>query len=206
MALCPSGPHEMLSLIEAGLDVFMDDWTATLSSIGVALDFSFAALPDEAQDKAEKQELGINLFDDVNADRFIPLASEGLYSRSINRYGSEALGDAPTRGYVHHLLHSHEMTSHVLLAMHNTCVMDLFMSDIRDSIKAGQFREDKQRFEKTYSEKLSCLKDAREEYDRVNRERGKGRLKGLGQDRRDLGTPKEEQERMSVVDPVASTS
>jgi hypothetical protein len=187
-------------LLEAGVDLFLDDWTTSLSSIGVALDFSFASPGKKGAgyDEPHKRELGINLFDDVNADRFVPLTSEALHSRLLDTYGSEALGDSPTRGYVHHLLHSHEMTSHVLLAMHNTCVMDLFMRDVRGSIKSGRFTEDKRRFEEMYSEELGCLKAARAEYDRVNKERGKGRLKGLGQDRRDLGTPKDEQERMKA--------
>lgn len=206
LALCPAGPHEMLRLLELGVDMFMDEWTTVLSSVGVALDFSFASSDgqSEAVERSGRRQLGINLFDDSNSDQFVPLSRPALHACLEQTYGLEALGDSPTRGYVHHLLHSHEMTSHVLLAMHNTCIMDLFMRDVRASIQAGCFAEDKKRFERTYAEALDCLEAARTEYARVNRERGKGRLKGLGQERKELDTPIEEQERMSVVDPVSA--
>ena len=191
LVLCPQGPHEILRLIAGnGIDLLMDAWSTDLSTIGVALNFCFSMRndPESVQEdsKVKKQcDLGINLFSDSYASDFATLASSDLRTRLVKAYSPEALGDEPTRAYVHHLLHTHEMTSHVLLAMHNTCVMDLFMAGIRDSIRNGTFQRHKEAFEDVYMEKMQCETEAREAWRKVHRERGKGRLKGLGQERRD---------------------
>lgn len=199
--MCPNGPHEILSLVaESGVDLFMDEWSSAMSSIGIALDF---VLDPTAASDSGVRELGINLFDDKYAKDFSPLARPATMKMLEERYGSEALGDIPTKAYLHHLLQTHEMTSHVLLAMHNTCIMDLFAYSIRENIKNGTFPQAREIFEKTYTRRLSAWSEATAEWSRVNRERGKGRLKGLGQERKSDGlpTPPSEQERMSFDDP-----
>jgi hypothetical protein len=209
LALCPNGPHEILAMIARnGIDLFMDEWSSALSSMGVALDFMLPSASEVTEtSKQGTLELGINLFDDKYARDFTPLGNSELAAALEERYGAEPLGDRPTKAYIHHLLQTHEMTSHVLLAMHNTCVMDLFMHSIRASIEDGTFSKRKQIFEKTYTRRLSAWTEASEEWSRVNRERGKGRLKGLGQERKPDAnvegdaTPIGEQERMSFEDP-----
>lgn len=204
LALCPNGPHEMLSLIAAnGIDLFMDEWSSAMSSIGIALDFMLDTASNAKEESAPSQQLGINLFDDKYARDFSPLAGPATMQALEERYGAEALGDLPTKAYLNHLLHTHEMTSHVLLAMHNTCIMDLFAHQIRKSIQNGTFEQKRDLFEKTYTRRLTAWSEASAEWSRVNRERGKGRLKGLGQERRSDGepTPPSEQERMSFDDP-----
>ncbi|KAK9894458.1 tRNA-guanine transglycosylase [Cystobasidium minutum MCA 4210] len=204
LALCPNGPHEILALVASnGVDLFMDEWSSAMSSIGIALDFTFGSTIEGESDTGAKKELGINLFDDKYARDFSPLASPATMQKLETRYGSEALGDLPTKAYLHHLLQTHEMTSHVLLAMHNTCIMDLFAQSIREAIKNGTFYPAKEVFENAYSRRVSAWSEASAEWARVNRERGKGRLKGLGQERRSDGeaTPPSEQERMSFDDP-----
>lgn len=85
-----------------------------------------------------------------------------------------------TRAYIHHLLHTHEMSSHALLAMHNLTVIDAFFAGIRKVLNKPDgneaFAAETGRFNATYDEKLSVLKDARMDWARVDRERGKGRL------------------------------
>lgn len=201
LALCPNGPHEMLELVaSSGVDLFMDEWSSAMSSIGIALDFLLETSKTESTDK---RELGINLFDDKYARDFTPLAGPATMQLLEAHYGSEALGDLPTKAYLHHLLQTHEMTSHVLLAMHNICIMDLFAHSIREAIKNGTFEEAREAFKNTYSRRVSAWSEASAEWSRVNKERGKGRLKGLGQERRSDGeaTPPSEQERMSFDDP-----
>jgi tRNA-guanine family transglycosylase len=51
-----------------------------------------------------------------------------------------------TRGYIHHLINTHEMLADVLLNMHNQHQYALFFGGIRDSIQAGKFDEYKERF------------------------------------------------------------
>lgn len=204
LALCPGGPHEVLELVSThGLDLFMDEWSTALSSVGIALDFKLGGSAEEqALDAQTQQTLGISLFDSKYARDFTPLASPATMELLKSRYGSEALGDLPTKAYLYHLLHAHEMTSHVLLAMHNTCVMDLFMASIRDAIREGKLQKYKALFDKTYTRKLQAWEEANAHWAQVNSERGKGRLKGLGQERRSEGAdaPVGEQERMSFQD------
>ena len=45
--------------------------------------------------------------------------------------GTEELASPYKRAYVHHLLHTHEMSAHALLAMHNLTIMDAFMCGVR---------------------------------------------------------------------------
>lgn len=182
--LCPKSPHEILRLVARnGIDLFMDEWSSAMSNVGVSLDFCFPIISPD--DVGKRSELGHNLFSDIYGLDFRGLASSGIQTHLIEKYGSRALGDVPTRAYVHHLLHTHEMTSHVLLAMHNTCVMDLFISGIRASLRDGTFDKDRVDFEQLYVEELHCLEEARVAWGRVHRERGKGRLKGLGQERKE---------------------
>lgn len=223
LAACPQAPHEILRLVaNNGIDLFIDEWSSTLSGLGIALNFQFPipshtsnGTGSEGGGRIEvQQDLGINLFDVGYVDAFDPLGSAPLMSSLASAgYSGETLGDLPTRAYLHHLLHTHEMTAHVLLAMHNTCVMDYFMACVRQSIARGTLEEDVEAFHAFYSEELVCLRQAKESWSKVNRERGKGRLKGLGQERREdtdtpsgagstqTGTPAAEQERMSFKDP-----
>jgi queuine/archaeosine tRNA-ribosyltransferase len=85
-----------------------------------------------------------------------------------------------TRAYIHHLLHTHEMSSHTLLVMHNLTVMDAFFTGVRDILRrrdgAVMFREEVVRFRSTYDENMVVLEEARREWAMVERARGKGRL------------------------------
>ena len=85
-----------------------------------------------------------------------------------------------TRSYIHHLLHTHEMSSHSLLMMHNLSVMDAFFAGVRtvlsDPNGANIFAVEVERFQTTYDETLAVLKDAHTTWSKVERERGKGRL------------------------------
>jgi hypothetical protein len=42
-----------------------------------------------------------------------------------------------TRGYVHHLLHTHEMSAHTLLTAHNLAILDAFFAGIRSVLGLG---------------------------------------------------------------------
>lgn len=85
-----------------------------------------------------------------------------------------------SRAYIHHLLHTHEMSSHTLLAMHNLAVMDRFFSDIYKILSGvdgeTRFRDEVEKFHETYDERLLILDEAQAQWVGVERERGKGRL------------------------------
>jgi len=61
-----------------------------------------------------------------------------------------------TRAYVHHLLHTHEMSAHTLLALHNLAVLDTFFAGVRRvlSEQPERFSEEITRFGKTYDGNL----------------------------------------------------
>lgn len=62
---------------------------------------------------------------------------------------------AHTRAYVHHLLHTHEMSAHALLTTHNLSVVDQFFTDIRSVLERGGvdgFREEVRKFRDWYDD------------------------------------------------------
>lgn len=62
---------------------------------------------------------------------------------------------AHTRAYIHHLLHTHEMSAHALLTMHNLSVVDRFFADIRNILErdgVDRFREEVQKFRDWYDD------------------------------------------------------
>jgi queuine/archaeosine tRNA-ribosyltransferase len=85
-----------------------------------------------------------------------------------------------TRAYLHHLLHTHEMSSHSLLAMHNLTVFDAFLSGVRVVLSqpdgATQFTAQVDKFVELYDEDMKVFEDARKNWTEVEMARGKGRL------------------------------
>ena len=83
-----------------------------------------------------------------------------------------------TRAYVHHLLSTHEMAAHTLLALHNLAVLDTFFSGVRRvlSEQPEVFSQEITRFEQIFDEKLGVLAEARKAWTEVSLARGKGRL------------------------------
>ncbi|PIL23746.1 hypothetical protein GSI_13496 [Ganoderma sinense ZZ0214-1] len=85
------------------------------------------------------------------------------------------------RAYVHHLLHTHEMSAHSLLVMHNLTVFAAFLSGIREVLRHGdtagdEFDREVARFEETYDERMSLWNEAERMWLEVEHARGKGRL------------------------------
>ncbi|KAI0327162.1 hypothetical protein GY45DRAFT_1327987 [Cubamyces sp. BRFM 1775] len=89
-----------------------------------------------------------------------------------------ALQPPMTRAYVHHLLHTHEMSAHALLAMHNITVFSAFLDGIRTTIARGpeEFAREVGQFERTYDEEGVLWSEAEAMWLQVERARGKGRL------------------------------
>ncbi|CAA7271251.1 unnamed protein product [Cyclocybe aegerita] len=83
-----------------------------------------------------------------------------------------------TRAYIHHLLHTHEMSAHALLVMHNLEVLDAFFAGIRVVLSdtPEKWDEEVQRFEWTYDASMRVCVEARERWREIDLARGKGRL------------------------------
>ena len=93
-----------------------------------------------------------------------------------------------TRAYIHHLLHTHEMTAHTFLVSHNLSVLEAFFRGIRNLLTAdietqsNSFVAEVQRFVEVYDEDALCgitgvLEAGRTSWRVVEDMRGKGRLK-----------------------------
>ncbi|KAH9968074.1 tRNA-guanine(15) transglycosylase-like protein [Russula dissimulans] len=196
-------PHEILALIrDIGIDLFDAHWAQRAADLGVALDFAFPA-PTGISDVAPR-EIGHNLYDNRYSHDFSPFAdalrscaAEGdkrppctcmacAPSRPSEPLKHSKVDEVPplhapapvTRAYVHHLLQTHEMSAHALLALHNLSVLDVFFAGVRRvlSDQPEAFPQEIARFEQTYDEKLGVLAEARTDWTEVSLVRGKGRL------------------------------
>lgn len=173
-----AGPHDILTLLsDVGIDLIIDEWSSSCATLGVGLDFTFPAPAS-----ATKLDIGHNFFDLKFARQYIPLSG----SAPVDETKGGSFGpEAPTQAYTHHLLQSHELTAHVILALHNQYVMETFFSAIRSVLDDGEdrFEEEVKRFGEVYEESMGgafsggeyrCRVEAREERKRVDKERGKG--------------------------------
>ncbi|KZP23473.1 hypothetical protein FIBSPDRAFT_1042913 [Athelia psychrophila] len=88
-----------------------------------------------------------------------------------------------SRAYIHHLLHTHEMSAHALLVMHNLAVLDAFFAGVRAVLRSKPksassfgFAGEVERFVRRYEEGAGVFERARGMWAGVDRARGKGRL------------------------------
>lgn len=96
-----------------------------------------------------------------------------------------------TRAYIHHLLHTHEMSAYALLESHNAAVIASFFSGIRktlstslasradsgDGPRMDVFSKEITNFIAYYGLPCSILEEATREWEAVEKSRGKGSLK-----------------------------
>ncbi|KAF9552267.1 tRNA-guanine transglycosylase [Agrocybe pediades] len=205
-------PHEILRYIrDVGVDLFDAHWAQRAADIGVALDFEFPVRQAGKRDIGHNLYDSQYTFDFGSfADAFRGAAAESNEkpvcpclacsplsppSRLYHGYDTpDVSGEAPrtplvpqphfTRAYVHHLLHTHEMSAHTLLTMHNLTVLDLFFAGIRDVLSSSPatFDEEVEKFVQTYRDVVSSdgipgvFEAAKESWKQVEMARGKGRL------------------------------
>ncbi|ESK95789.1 trna-guanine transglycosylase family protein [Moniliophthora roreri MCA 2997] len=155
------GPHDMLTLIrDVGIDMFGAEWAVKLAQWGVALDFEFPAPAQAGSDavsgpppqarKDGKRDIGHNIYHVCYRTDFTPLinsqstlqchciACKPLSCETVIRHSVvDAEPEFPdsnashTRAYIHHLLHTHEMSAHSLLVSHNVEVISMFLAGVR---------------------------------------------------------------------------
>ncbi|MBW0526092.1 hypothetical protein O181_065807 [Austropuccinia psidii MF-1] len=166
------GPHEILKLIkDLGVDLFVDDWTSDLSTSGVALTFRFGRdLLNVSNQLGPLEPIGLNLFEEQFATDFAPL---------------DLVEATPpiTRAYIHHLLHTHELSAHVYLSIHNHNAMSSFTKQIRSLLSQDSYAFYKavERFYATYEsippgfQRYQVHESAKQMSKSVEAKRGKGR-------------------------------
>ena len=147
-----SNPVEVLEAVGIGVDVFDTAYVEMVTRAGLALCFptdgvgAFAATEtaahregrDEGRDEGREGEQ----FTHHDGTKL------NLWSTRYKLDRSPMVHDCPcgscrehTRGYVHHLLVTHEMTAWVLLEQHNVYHMQRFFASIRKAIREGVFDE-----------------------------------------------------------------
>jgi queuine tRNA-ribosyltransferase len=199
-------PHEVLRLIASvGIDLFDAHWAQRASDFGVALDFTFPVpssfSPGLRVRDNGKYDIGHNLYDASYTHDFSPLGSKSCNCRacapvapsskilhgvdgpsytgdSVSTHQEPRIKPSFMRSYVHHLLHTHEMSAHSLLALHNLSVLYDFFVSIRTVIRdrAEEWEEQVKRFMDMYDENLQVFDEARIMWKDVDLARGKGRL------------------------------
>ncbi|KAF8653657.1 hypothetical protein AX16_003808 [Volvariella volvacea WC 439] len=199
-------PHEILYLVrDVGIDLFDAQWAQKAANIGIALDFQFPVpASGPLMLRNGKRDLGHNLYDTQYAHDFSSFASsfvdgdaitcpcaacspatpsDKIQHSGVDERGPEVTknGNSPyTKAYVHHLLHTHEMSAHSLLVMHNLTVVDAFFAGIRSILAKDSdgtlFAEEVNKFAAHYDEELEVFKEARVNWREVDLARGKGRL------------------------------
>ncbi|KIO28304.1 hypothetical protein M407DRAFT_71991 [Tulasnella calospora MUT 4182] len=204
-------PHDILQFIQSGLDLFDSHFAQQAADWGVALDFRFRA--PSSQPDAAAVDIGVNLYDTEHEMAFNRLAtslrggaeqddaslpicpciactpkfsSTPILHSSLDEAPAGEEGPEPpfTRGYIHHLLHTHEMTAHVLLAAHNLSVLSRFFADIRAFLAEvssapdaeERFNAEVRKFGEQYKRPDELMRKAKVNWEEVNLARGKGRL------------------------------
>jgi queuine tRNA-ribosyltransferase len=188
-----ASPHEILRLIrDVGVDVFDAKWVQDAAHVGVALDFVFPV--QNAAAKGKQRDIGHNLYRTQYAHEFSPFADcvsacpccacapvapqTAIAHSVLDVHTPAATAPTPyTRAYLHHLLHTHEMSAHALLVMHNLAVLDAFFAGVRDVLECGEdFGAHVNLFVAEYDETLAVVDEARTMWKDVDVARGKGRI------------------------------
>ena len=84
-----------------------------------------------------------------------------------------------SRAYIHHLLHTHEMSAHTLLVAHNLAVVSAFLAGVRRvwvESESARFAVEVEKFSGAYDESWEMYIAAKKDWECVDKARGKGRL------------------------------
>ncbi|KAI1263596.1 tRNA-guanine transglycosylase [Xylariaceae sp. FL1019] len=136
-------PQDILRQIQLGIDLFAVEFLNTISDAGIALSFSF---PAPQNTDGEIKPLGINMWSQDHEVSVTPLA-DGCQCHACTKHH---------RAYLHHLLEAKEMLGWTLLQIHNYHIMNKFFVGVRDSLKEGEdkFQRDCDNFSRAYDSEL----------------------------------------------------
>ena len=202
-------PQEILQLVSAiGIDLFDAQWVQQAADIGIALDFQFPVGSTETprteighnlyepKFRLDFKPLANAFRGAYTADVDLPVClcaacspispSTRIFHGVDTPSSNDELESKPhykphfTRAYLHHLLHTHEMSAHALLAMHNLQVLSSFFAGIRQVLLVSSSNErwskEVERFMERYDENLDVFEAAKLSWKEVDLARGKGRL------------------------------
>ena len=144
LSLAPiSTPHDLLSAISLGHDMFTIPFITSASDAGIALSFSFPGLIQEPNTPTALP-LGIDMWSPTHSTSLSPLYPNCTCYACTHHH----------RAYLQHLLNAKEMLGWVLLQLHNHHIIDEFFAAVRCSIRQNSFEEDRIAFHKLYTAEL----------------------------------------------------
>jgi queuine tRNA-ribosyltransferase len=193
---------------EIGIDIFDAHWAQRAADIGVALDFAFPVRSTgtkkdighslyEAQYTLDFAPLADSFRGALSEETTTPIcpcaacspitpatrtyhgADTPDFSREESRDDGVAIYRPHlSRAYIHHLLHTHEMSAHTFLVMHNLAVLEAFLAGVRALISdaPGRWAEEVLKFGERYDESMAVFDRAKLSWKEVELARGKGRL------------------------------
>lgn len=143
-----SNPIEVLDAVRCGIDLFDTSYVSLATRAGLALCFP-------TDDVGSFKRMDASVAERHRADQEYAFDHVGFDGMKINLWSDAyKLDRSPmvqdcrcascrehTRGYVHHLLVTHEMTANVLLEQHNIFHMLRFFAGIRRALHEGQFEQ-----------------------------------------------------------------
>ena len=200
-------PHEILTLVSTiGIDFFDAQWAQQAADIGIALDFQFPVRANEERGTEighnlydPKFSLDFNPLANAFRGAFTadvdlpiclcaacsPISPSTRIFHGVDTPSNDEPKSNPqyrphfARAYIHHLLHTHEMSAHALLAMHNLQVLSAFFAGIRQvlvSSSSERWMKEVNKFTEMYDESLDVFDSARLSWKEVDLARGRGRL------------------------------
>ena len=144
LSLAPiSTPHDLLSAISLGHDMFTIPFITSASDAGIALSFSFPG-PTQEPNTPTALPLGIDMWSPTHSTSLSPLYPNCTCYTCTHHHGA----------YLQHLLNAKEMLGWVLLQLHNHHIIDEFFAAVRGSIRQSSFEEDRIAFHKLYTAEL----------------------------------------------------
>eukprot|EP00727_Mastigamoeba_balamuthi_P004810 m51a1_g14327 hypothetical protein (387) ;mRNA; f:88533-90482 len=124
-------PEDVLDMVALGVDIVQSNYPNEITELGCALSFPLDPIAAQPRESASADPHKINLRDTVYALDKGPLV-EGCACFACRNH---------TRGYVHHLMNTHEMLAEILLSLHNHHHYTAFFAAIRASVAEGRFAE-----------------------------------------------------------------
>eukprot|EP00775_Hariotina_reticulata_P009329 gene9329-biopygen11195 len=141
----PASPVEVLDAVAQGVDLFDCSYPTHATSNGYAL--SFPLRQQEADKPGAAAAAGAAALA-VEVDAGADDTKLNLWSLQHRSHRGPLVAGCScftcqnhSRGYIHHLLHTHEMLASVLLEMHNTHWWLGFFAAIQEAIRAGQLQQ-----------------------------------------------------------------
>ena len=188
--------------LDLGHNLYSSQYASDFSELGDTFCGSSQAKPHNGKDvcpcgacsPVRPPEMECIVHDTINLATYV--TTDSATSSSTSSPSPVQYEPPFTRAYIHHLLHTHEMSAHALLVMHNLTVVEAFFEGIREVLRGSDHAvlldvghdtidgtekkydwiQEVDLFNAAYDGSLRVVDDATEIWKDVDLARGKGRL------------------------------